>query len=63
MADMHRRLLDKCGKKGVKCPCCNPCRKRNMNKDRAIMTRKVRAEIKVNTLKEIKNENDSIQPE
>ena len=27
MADLYRRLLDKCGKGGVHCDCCNDFRK------------------------------------
>ena len=50
MSDDFRKTLDRVGKGGVKCACCN----RYSRKDRAKLTRMTRARVKTITQQEIK---------
>jgi len=52
MSDDFRKTLDRVGKGGVKCDCCNPYPR----KDRAKLTRMTRARVKIITQQEIKQE-------
>ena len=46
MADEFRRTLDKVGKGGVKCPCCNPYSSRRTKKHKAKLSKRTRSRIK-----------------
>ena len=54
MSDDFRKTLDRVGKGGVKCECCN----RYPRKDRAKLTRITRARVKAATQREIREETD-----
>lgn len=48
MADEFRRALDKVGKGGVKCDCCNPYSSRRSKKHKAKLSRLIRHRLKNN---------------